>query len=164
MDDIKWMRIALAEAEHAFKLGEVPIGAVIVKDGELISSGHNLRESQKKATAHAELIAIEKANEKLDAWRLEGATLYVTVEPCPMCAGAIINSRIDRVVYGAADLKAGCAGTLMNLVQDDRFNHQVDLTGGLLEEESRQLLQSFFKKLRARNKLRKRKSSQEENA
>lgn len=150
------MTLALQEADQAIELGEVPIGAVIVQNNEVVATTHNLRETSQDATAHAELLAINQANRKLGVWRLEGATLYVTLEPCAMCAGAIINSRIERVVYGAKDPKAGCAGSLMNLLTDERFNHQPDLTTGVLEEECSAKLKIFFKALRERNKERKR--------
>lgn len=145
------MYAAIKEAKRAEKLGEVPIGAVIVFQEKIIATGHNIREASQLATSHAELIAITAANEKLNSWRLEDCTLYVTLEPCAMCAGAIIQSRIKRVVFGASDLKAGCAGTLMNLLQDERFNHQTEVSTGILEEVCARLLSNFFKKLR-RNK------------
>lgn len=151
-----WMQAAIAEAELAGAKGEVPIGAVIVKDGEIIASAHNLRELTHSAIGHAEILAIEQANEQLKAWRLEGTTLYVTLEPCPMCSGALIMSRVDQVVYGAPDLKAGCAGTLMNLLEDERFNHQPAVIEGVLRDECGGLLTEFFKNLRLRNKERKR--------
>lgn len=150
-----YMEVALQEARLAYDKGEVPIGAVIVREGQILAQGHNLREVTHQATGHAEMIAITRANEALGAWRLEGATLYVTLEPCPMCAGAIIMSRIARVVYGASDQKAGCAGTLMNLLTDERFNHQAEVIAGVREPECAQLLQEFFKSLRERNKMRK---------
>src|SRR5699024_10540050 len=122
----------------------VPIGAVIVYKGEVIARGYNKRESNQVSLNHAELIAIARANKQLGSWRLENCTLYVTLEPCPMCAGALVQSRIERVVYGAKDPKAGCVGTLMNLVTDQRFNHQVDWTSGVLEKECSYLLTDFF--------------------
>ncbi len=115
-DDEKWMKVAIAEAKKAEAIAEVPIGAVIVKNGQLVGRGHNLRETAYDPTAHAEIIAIRQASESLQAWRLSGCVMYVTLEPCPMCAGAIVQSRLDRVVFGAVDPKAGCAGTLMNLL------------------------------------------------
>src|SRR5690606_16019307 len=124
--DMKWMQEAILEAQKAEAIGEVPIGAVIVKDGQIVGRGHNLRETTQDPTAHAEMIAIREASETLQAWRLLHCTLYVTLEPCPMCAGAIVQARIPRVVFGAPDPKAGCAGTLMNLLQESRFNHQVE--------------------------------------
>src|SRR5690606_17610554 len=123
----RWMREAIAEAREAEAAGEVPIGAVIVKDGRIIARGHNLRESTRDATAHAEMIAIRAASETIGAWRLLGCTLYVTLEPCAMCAGAIVQARLDKVVYGTSDPKAGCAGTLMNLLQEPRFNHRCEV-------------------------------------
>jgi tRNA(adenine34) deaminase len=150
--DELYMREAIAEAQKAGEAGEVPIGAVIVVDGEIISRAHNLRETNQSSIAHAEVLAIEEACRKLGTWRLEGAELYVTLEPCPMCAGAVMLSRIQRVIYGAADPKGGCAGTFMNLLQDERFNHQSELTTGVLEEECGSLLSDFFRQLRARKK------------
>lgn len=152
-EDEKWMREAILEAKKAEKLGEVPIGAVIVKDGVIIGRGHNLRETELDPTAHAELIAIKAASEHLSAWRLLDCTLYVTLEPCPMCAGAIVQSRVKRVVYGTTDYKAGCAGTLMNLLQEPRFNHETELTSGILQEECSNMLSNFFKQLRLRKKM-----------
>jgi tRNA(adenine34) deaminase len=150
-----FMREAIKEAKKAEELAEVPIGAVLVYKDEIISRAHNLRECQQNAVAHAELLAIEQACKKLGTWRLEDATLYVTLEPCPMCSGAIILSRIKRVVYGAPDPKGGCAGTLMNLLQDSRFNHQCEITNGVLGEECGQLLSTFFRALREKRKLAK---------
>ncbi|OZI10456.1 tRNA-specific adenosine deaminase [Bacillaceae bacterium SAS-127] len=156
-NDTYYMQLALEEAKKAGELGEVPIGAVIVHEGEVIASAYNLRETTQNAVTHAELLAIEKACEKLGTWRLEGAELYVTLEPCPMCSGAIILSRIKRVVYGAKDPKAGCAGTLMNLLADTRFNHQSEVLSGVLEEECGQILTTFFKELRERKRAEKQK-------
>ncbi len=146
------MKLALDEAEKAKEIGEVPIGAVIVLNNTVISSAHNLREREQRSIAHAEILAIDKACNEIGSWRLENATLYVTLEPCPMCAGAIVLSRIGRVVYGASDPKGGCAGTLMNLLQEERFNHQVDLTKGIEEQACSELLSSFFRDLRKRKK------------
>ncbi len=146
--DEQFMELAILEAKKAEKIGEVPIGAIIVCNDEVISAGYNERETTYSALAHAELTAIARANQVKSSWRLEGCTLYVTLEPCPMCAGAIIQSRIKRVVYGASDYKSGCAGTLMNLLDDTRFNHQVELTKGVKEKETSALLTNFFKKLR----------------
>ncbi|ADU28313.1 tRNA adenosine(34) deaminase TadA [Evansella cellulosilytica] len=151
-EDIFFMEQALVEAEKAMEIGEVPIGAIIVRDNVIIARGHNLREQQQMVTNHAELIAIQKACEEVGSWRLEDCTLYVTLEPCPMCAGAIVQSRMKRVVYGAADPKAGCCGSLMNLLDEPRLNHQVYVTSGLYEEESSRLLKDFFKKLRQKKK------------
>ena len=152
-----FMRLAITEAEKARAINEVPIGAVIVLNGEVIASASNLRETEQNAVAHAELLAIQKACKHLGTWRLEEAELYVTLEPCPMCSGAIILSRIKKVVFGASDPKAGCAGTLMNLLVDERFNHQSEVIGGVLEDECGQLLSSFFQNVRERKKDFKRK-------
>lgn len=148
----KFMEQAIFEARKAEQLNEVPIGAVIVKNGEIVARAHNLRETLKNPIAHAEMLAIEQASQVLKGWRLEGCTLYVTLEPCPMCAGSLIQARIDEVVYGTSDPKAGCAGTLLNLLQDERFNHQVKITKGILEEECSQLLKDFFLKIRIKDK------------
>ena len=146
--DEKYMAAALQEARRAWMLNEVPIGAVVVKDGEIIGRGFNLRESMQTTLTHAELLAIQDANQKVGSWRLEDCTLYVTLEPCPMCAGAIVQSRVKRVVYGASDQKAGCAGTLMNLLEEPRFNHQVEVKSGVLEPQCSTVLKNFFKELR----------------
>ncbi len=149
MTDHDWMRRALALAAEAAAEGEVPVGAVIVKDGKLVSAGRNRREIGKNALAHAEIEAINGACETLGGWRLSGCTLYVTLEPCPMCAGAIINARIDRVVYGTADPKAGSCGSLVNLFSLP-YNHQPALVGGVLEDDCAAILQDFFRGLRAK--------------
>ncbi len=142
----EYMAYALAEARAAFDLGEVPIGAVIVLNSEVVAAAHNMKEKWFDATAHAEMVAIRAAVEKLGHWRyLREATLYVTVEPCPMCAGAIVQSRIKTLVYGAADPKAGAVHSTFNLVQEPRYNHQVEVVAGVLEEECRELMQSFFR-------------------
>jgi tRNA(adenine34) deaminase len=146
------MQSAIEEAEKAIKIGEVPIGAVVVKNGEIVGRGHNLRETAKDPTLHAEMIAIRQAAERLGGWRLIGCSLYVTLEPCPMCAGAIVQSRIERVVFGAADPKAGCAGTLMNLLEDERFNHRAEVIPGVMAEQCGSLLTHFFRELRERRK------------
>lgn len=154
--DIEYMRQALVEAQKAAALGEVPVGAVIVKDGEIIGRGYNLREQLSNALAHAEVIAINEASNRLKSWRLEGTTIYVTLEPCPMCAGAIVQSRISRLVYGAPDPKGGSAGTIVNLVQEEAFNHQVEeITAGVLAEESALLLSEFFQELRTKDSYKK---------
>ncbi len=145
-----FMQQALIEAQKAYDMGEVPIGAVIVKDGKIIARGHNLRETEKDPTLHAEMVAIREAAQHLGGWRLTGCELYVTIEPCPMCAGAIIQARIQRVVFGAMDPKAGCAGSLYNLLQDSRFNHRVEVVGGVMEEECRRIMQDFFRERRER--------------
>lgn len=147
-----FMKLALEEARRAYCLDEVPIGAVIVKDNKIISKAHNLKEINKDATAHAEILAIKRASEILGGWRLTGCTMYVTVEPCPMCAGAIINSRIEKLVIGTKDTKMGACGSIVNIVQNNSFNHQVDVTWGILEEECSCIMKQFFKELRKRNK------------
>ena len=141
------MSLALDQARLAASLGETPIGAVLVWEGQVAASAYNRRELDRLATAHAELLAINEASRKLGGWRLHKATLYVTLEPCPMCAGAIINARIKRVVYGASDRKAGCCGSVLDLFREP-FNHHPEVTGGVLAEESAALLSSFFKQLR----------------
>ncbi|WP_079710033.1 tRNA adenosine(34) deaminase TadA [Paraliobacillus ryukyuensis] len=148
MTDKDFMELALAEANKANQLGEVPIGAVLVYEDKVIAQAFNLRESLQTTASHAEMLVIDKANEQIGSWRLEECTLYVTLEPCPMCAGTIVQSRIPRVVFGAYDPKAGCAGSIMNLLQDDRFNHQVEVAGGVLEEACGALLTTFFRQLR----------------
>ncbi|MBD7939722.1 nucleoside deaminase [Cytobacillus sp. Sa5YUA1] len=153
--DEQFMLEAIKEAEKARAINEVPIGAVIVLDGQIIARGYNLRETAQKATAHAELLAIEEACGQLGTWRLEDTTLYVTLEPCPMCAGSIVLSRVKRVVYGATDPKGGCCGTLMNLLEDSRFNHQCEVVAGVMGEECGELLSTFFSELRARKKAEK---------
>ncbi|ADG80911.1 tRNA adenosine(34) deaminase TadA [Thermincola potens] len=146
---IQYMQLALEEARAAFKLGEVPIGAVIVIGDDVVARAHNMKEQWKDATAHAELVAIKEAVQKLGHWRyLKDAALYVTIEPCPMCAGAMVQSRIEKVVYGAADPKAGAMGSLMNLAQDPRLNHRVEVVAGVLEEECSELMKEFFRRLR----------------
>lgn len=148
-DDSHGMRLALAEAERAYALGEVPIGAVILNDaGELIASGYNLRETEHDATAHAELIAIRRACQKLGRWRLTGLTLYVTIEPCPMCAGAIVMSRISRVVYGSTDTKAGACESLFNITGNPALNHQPEIRAGVLADECSQIIKRFFRERR----------------
>ena len=142
--DDYYMRLALSEAERATRHGDVPIGAVIVLNGEVIASAGNERELRRSPVAHAEMIAIERAAAVMGSWRLLNTVLYVTLEPCPMCAGAIVQARIPRLVYGAADEKAGAAGTLYNICQDDRLNHCLDMTSGLLADESAALLRQFF--------------------
>lgn len=149
MTDTELMREALREAELAATLGEVPVGAVVARDGEIVARAHNLRESGKNATYHAELMAIDAACRALGGWRLWQCELFVTLEPCPMCSGAIINSRLRRVVYGAKDPKAGCCGSLTDLFALP-FNHHPVVEQGLLEEESAALLRQFFARLRAR--------------
>ncbi len=147
------MRLAIDEALKAKDKLEVPIGAVIVQNDEVIASAYNLRETEQRSVAHAELLAIDEACKKLGTWRLEDATLYVTLEPCPMCAGAIVLSRVKRVVFGAYDPKGGCAGTLLNLLEFEKFNHQAEVVGGMLAEECGNLLTTFFRELRQRKKI-----------
>lgn len=147
-----FMQEALVEAQKAYAKNEVPIGAVIVLDGEIIARAHNLREALQLTSSHAEMLAINEANEKTGYWRLDDAILYTTVEPCMMCAGTIVQSRIKTVVYGAKDEKAGCAGTIFNLLEEARFNHQCEVIGGVLEPECRGILQKFFSELRAKKK------------
>ena len=145
--DIVFMKHALSLAALAAEAGEIPVGAVVVKDGEIISEGYNRRETDALSTAHAEIVAIEAACRRLGGWRLSGCTLYVTLEPCPMCAGAIINSRIDRVVFGAADSRAGCFGSLINF-NSYPFNHACQLESGVCAEECAEILRGFFEKRR----------------
>ncbi|MDV5069564.1 MULTISPECIES: tRNA adenosine(34) deaminase TadA [Bacillus] len=161
--DIYFMQLAIEEAKKAEAIQEVPIGAVIVLNGEVISVAHNLRETEQRSIAHAELLAIDEACKNLGTWRLEDATLYVTLEPCPMCAGGIVLSRVKRVVYGASDPKGGCAGTLMNLLTDERFNHQCKVVAGVLEEECGTLLTNFFRGLRKKRKAIKNLEKRKEN-
>ncbi|MFJ7409141.1 MULTISPECIES: tRNA adenosine(34) deaminase TadA [unclassified Lysinibacillus] len=150
-----FMGQALEEAKKAALLGEVPIGAVLVYEGEVIAKAHNLRETTQNATTHAELMVIQEACKKIGSWRLEQTTLYVTLEPCPMCAGAILQSRVPRVVYGARDIKAGCVNSLYHLLNDARFNHECDVTEGILAEDCGQILTDFFRVLRERKKAEK---------
>lgn len=150
--DQSFMRLAIDEATKAANLGEVPIGAVIVHNNEVIARAHNLRETTQNAVTHAELSAIQDACKQVGSWRLEETTLYVTLEPCPMCAGAILQSRIPRVVYGARDPKGGCVDTLYRLLNDSRFNHECDVTEGILADECGEMLTSFFRSIRERKK------------
>ena len=144
-DDYYFMKRALMQAKCAYNMGEVPVGAVVVKDGKIIARGFNRRETDNDPTAHAELLAVKRAARKLNSWRLNGCTLYVTLEPCPMCSGMIINSRIDKVVFGAYDPKAGCCTTLYHLCNDERFNHRVQVLGGVMQDECAAILSDFFK-------------------
>ncbi|MGX7202197.1 tRNA adenosine(34) deaminase TadA [Enterococcus plantarum] len=148
-----FMLHAIKEAKKAEAIKEVPIGAIVVLDGEIIGRGHNLREASQDATAHAEMYAIKEACAAIDNWRLERAQLFVTLEPCPMCSGAMILSRVNEVYYGAKDPKGGTAGTLMNLLEDQRFNHVAYVEAGVLEQECGDLLSNFFRKLREEKKL-----------
>ena len=154
------MREALSLAEEAFSAGEVPVGAVVVKDGKVIGRGRNRREEHQSVLGHAELEAMEQAAKVLGSWRLTGCTLYVTLEPCQMCAGAIIQSRMDRVVIASMNPKAGCAGSVINLLEMDGFNHKAQVTRGILEEECSQMLSGFFKELRE-EKARKKQAAKE---
>jgi len=147
--DEYFMHLALEQAVRAVELDEVPIGAVVVVEGEVVASAHNRREVDRDPTAHAEFIALHQASQALERWRLTGATVYVTLEPCPMCAGLMHQARIDRCVYGAADPKAGALGTLYSLHSDSRLNHQFEVTSGILADESAALLKEFFAKKRA---------------
>ena len=159
--DEQYMLEAIEEAKKAGQMDEVPIGAVIVLNGEIIARAYNLRETKQSSIAHAEVLAIDQACQKLGTWRLEDATLYVTLEPCPMCAGAIMLSRVKKVVYGAKDPKGGCAGTFMNILQDERFNHQSEVVTGVLEAECGALLSDFFRDLRKKKKLKKMQEKEE---
>lgn len=149
----KYMKEALRQAKKAYALGEVPIGCVIVYGGKIIGRGYNRRNTDKNTLAHAEITAINKASKKLGDWRLEGCSLYVTLEPCQMCAGALMQSRIDRVVIGSMNPKAGCAGSVLNLLEMDGFNHKVEVIRGVLQEECSSMLSDFFKELREKKKM-----------
>ncbi|PHK50523.1 tRNA adenosine(34) deaminase TadA [Staphylococcus edaphicus] len=148
-----YMAMAIEEAKKAENIGEVPIGAIIVKNNEIIARAHNLRESMQDPTAHAEHIAIQRAAAVVGSWRLEGCSLYVTLEPCVMCAGSIVMSRIPNVIYGTTDPKGGCAGSLMDLLQEPRFNHRATVESGVLEEACSQLLTEFFRNIRKNKKI-----------
>jgi tRNA(adenine34) deaminase len=150
MDDTLYMREAYAEAKLAYDLGEVPIGCVIVRGGEVIGRGHNRRVTEKNVLYHAEIIAINEACGHAGDWRLENCRIYVTIEPCPMCAGAILQARIPVVLYGAKNPKAGCAGSILNLFDDPRFNHKAGVISGILEEDCAALMKAFFLKFRAK--------------
>ncbi len=147
-----YMKEALKEAQKAAEMGEIPVGAVIVKDGEIISRGHNLTETTNDPTAHAEIIAIREASKVLGGWRLIGCDMYVTMEPCSMCAGALVWSRIEHLYIGADDPKTGACGSVFNIVQDDRLNHQIAVDRGIMAEESSQLVREFFRNLRNKRK------------
>ena len=146
--DEKYMKEAIKQAKKAYALGEVPIGCVIVYEDKIIGRGYNRRTIDKNTIAHAEMMAIKKASKKMDDWRLEDCTMYVTLEPCQMCSGAIVQSRMKKVVVGCMNPKAGCAGSILNLLQMEEFNHQVELEIGVLEEECSALMKNFFKELR----------------
>lgn len=150
--DEKFMKEAIKQAKKAYTIGDVPIGCVIVYEDKIIARGYNKRNKNKTTLAHAELLAIAKATKKLGDWRLEGCTMYVTLEPCQMCAGAIVQARMDRVVIGSMNAKAGCAGSVINLLQMKQFNHQVELERGILEEECSFMLSEFFRELRKKKK------------
>ncbi len=150
--DEKFMKQAIAQAKKAYALGEVPIGCVIVCDGKVIARGYNRRNTDKNTLSHAEITAIRRASKKMGDWRLEGCAMYVTLEPCQMCAGALVQSRLDRVVIGTMNPKAGCAGSVLNLLQMAEFNHQIELTLDVCREACSNLLQQFFAELRIRNK------------
>ena len=150
--DEKYMKAAITQAKRAYSREETPIGCVIVFEDKIIARGYNKRNWKKNTLAHAEIIAINKASKVLGDWRLEGCTMYVTLEPCPMCAGAIVQARIPRVVVGSMNPKAGCAGSVMNILQTSGFNHQVELDAGVLGEECSQLMTSFFRELRERKR------------
>ena len=148
--DATWMAEALAEARKAAAEGEVPIGAVVVHDSRIVGRGRNARETRRDPTAHAEVLALQEAARALGRWRLTGATVYATLEPCPMCAGALVNARVDRLVYAVPDPKAGAAGTLFDVVRDERLNHRVEVTTGVMASECGELLSSFFRSRRGK--------------
>lgn len=148
----KYMREAIRQAKKAYAIGEVPIGCVIVYEDKIIGRGYNRRTIDKNPLAHAELIAIKKASKKMGDWRLEGCTMYVTLEPCQMCSGAIVQARMKKVVVGCMNPKAGCAGSILNLLQVEKFNHQVELETGVLEEECSEMMKNFFRELRKTKK------------
>ena len=149
----KYMKEALKQAKKAYLLGEVPIGCVNVYEGKIIGRGYNRRNTDKNTLSHAEITAIRKASKKMGDWRLEGCTLYVTLEPCQMCSGAIVQARITEVVMGCMNPKAGCGGSILNILEMPQFNHQVKVTRGILGEECSRMLTTFFKELRIRNKM-----------
>lgn len=149
-EDETFMREALHEAGKALAMGEVPVGAVLVLGGEIIGRGHNRRETEADPTAHAEILALREGSRQRRHWRLHGTTLYVTLEPCPMCAGALVNARVDRLVYGTSDPKAGAAGTVLQVADHERLNHRLSVTGGVLAHEAAALLQVFFRARRAK--------------
>ena len=144
-----FMKEALKEAKKAYKKLEIPVGAIIVKDGEIIARAHNIKEEKKDTTKHAEIIAIQKASKKLESWRLNGCEMYVSLEPCAMCAGAIIQARIKKVYISTMDEKTGACGSVLNLLKDYKFNHSVEVESGILKEESEIILKKFFKELRS---------------
>ncbi len=148
----EFMKQALKEAKKAYKKAEVPVGAVIVKDGEIIARAHNLKENKNDTTCHAEILAIKKASKKLNSWRLSDCEMYVTLEPCAMCAGSLIQSRIKKVYIGAMDYKTGACGSVLNLLEDYKFNHIVECETGIMQEDCEKILQDFFKELRKKKK------------
>lgn len=151
-EDERFMKAALAQARKAYALEEVPIGCVIVYEGKIIARGYNRRNTDKNTLSHAELNAIKKASKKLGDWRLEDCTIYITLEPCQMCAGAIVQARITRAVIGSMNGKAGCAGSVLNILEMPQFNHQVEVTRGVLQEECSEMLSGFFRELREKKK------------
>ena len=161
-EDERYMKEAIRQARKAEAIGDVPIGCVIVYEGKIIARGYNRRNKEKTVLAHAELAAMRKACKKIGDWRLEGCTMYITLEPCQMCSGAILQARVDRIVIGCMNPKAGCAGSILNLLDMKEFNHQVEVERGVLEEECSQMLKSFFKKLRVRLKEEKKAKKLEE--
>lgn len=161
-EEERCMREAVRQAKKAWKLGEVPIGCVIVYEGKIIGRGYNRRTTDGNVLAHAEIIAIRKACHAMGDWRLEGCTMYVTLEPCPMCAGAIVQARIPKVVIGCMNPKAGCAGSVLDLLHEDGFNHQVETEVGMLGEECSQMLKDFFRELREKKKERKKEQQNEQ--
>ncbi|WP_307761445.1 tRNA adenosine(34) deaminase TadA [uncultured Phascolarctobacterium sp.] len=152
MDHEHYMQLALAEARKAAELGEIPIGAVLVHDGQVIAAAHNMRETWQDGTAHAEIIVIREGCKRLGRWRLSGCALHVPVEPCPMCSGAIVNSRVDTVVYGCPDVKAGGAESIFNIITNPNLNHCAEVIAGVCEEECAQVMKNFFKRRRQENK------------
>lgn len=161
-EEERYMKEALKQAKKGYKLGEVPIGCVIVHDGKIIGRGYNRRRTDHNTLRHAEITAIDRASRAMGDWRLEGCTMYVTLEPCQMCSGAIIQARLDKVVIGCMNPKAGCAGSILNLLQEPRFNHQAETVYGILEEECSELLKRFFKELRVRIKAEKKSAGEAE--
>lgn len=157
--DVKYMKAALVQARKAAAIDEVPIGCVIVYDGKIIARAYNKRNKNKTTLAHAEILAIAKASKKLGDWRLEGCTMYVTLEPCQMCAGAIVQARMDRVVIGAMNPKAGCVGSILNLLQMEQFNHQAQVTQGICGDQCKSVMTDFFTQLRKKKKAEKENSS-----
>ncbi|MCI8277009.1 MAG: nucleoside deaminase [Clostridia bacterium] len=152
MEKEKYMKEAIKEAIKAYKIEEVPVGAIIVKDGKIIARAHNKKETKKNATSHAEILAIQKACKKLESWRLTDCEMYVTLEPCSMCAGALINARIKKVYIGTEDTKTGACGSVLNLLEDYKFNHKIEIEKYILKDECEKILKDFFKMLRKRNK------------